>query len=105
MTNLTKKLGVGILSAFLLGSCATQKQSTVQDLDYLLNSKEYAMTKDILKKENRYLNKLERKYNRALENGETIQSPEFLKLFQDYQHQKSMVQKYENILELNEGSK
>lgn len=94
-----KKIGIGILSAFLLGSCATQKYSGTGSL---LDNREYAMTKDILKKENRYLNKLERKYNNSLERGETMQSPEFLKLFQDYEAQKSMVQKYENILKLSQ---
>jgi uncharacterized protein YecA (UPF0149 family) len=105
MNNLTKKLGVGILSILLLGSgCATQNYSTKTN-GSLLNNSEYAMTKDILKKENRYLNKLERKYNNSLERGETVQSPEFLRLFQEYQHQKSMVQNYQNILELTKGGK
>ena len=97
MNNLAKKIGIGILSAFLLGSCATQKHSGTGSL---MDNKDYALTKDILKEESRDLNKLERKYNRALERGETIQSPEFLKLFQEYEYQKSMVQKYEDLLKL-----
>jgi hypothetical protein len=99
MKNLAKKIGIGVLSTFLLGSCATQKYST---MDNLINSREYVMTQKILKKENRDLEKLERKYNKSLEKGETMQSPDFIKLLQDYESQKSKVQKYEDILKLNE---
>ncbi len=99
MKNLTKKIGIGVLSTFLLGSCATQKYSTIHNQ---LDRKEYEITQKILKKENRDLNKIERKYNKAIENGETIQSQEFIELLQNYESQKSMVQKYEGILRTNE---
>ncbi len=97
MKNITNKIGVGILSTFLLGSCATQKYSGTGSL---MDNKDYAMTKDILKEESRDLNKLERKYNQALKNGATVQSPGFLKLLQDYEYQKSIVQNYQDILKL-----
>jgi len=98
MKNLTKKISIGMLSTFLLGSCVTQKFSGTGSL---MDNKDYAMTQKILKKEYRNFDKIERKYNNALENGETMQSSEFVKLLQKYEYQKSMVQKYENILKLN----
>jgi hypothetical protein len=101
MKNLTKKIGVGVLSAFLLGSCATQKYSANTSKGSLLDKSEYSLTSDILKDENKKLNALENKYNRALENGATVLSPEFLKLLQDYEYQKSIVDNYQNILRMD----
>jgi hypothetical protein len=101
MKNLAKKIGVGVLSAFLLGGCATQKYQTNSTKGSLFNGSEYTLTKDILKEETRELNKLERKYNRALERGATMQSPEFVKLFQEYEYQKSKVQNYQDILRMD----
>jgi len=102
MKNLTKKIGVGLLSTFLLGSCATQKYSGTGSL---MDNKDYAITQEILKKEYRNFDKIERKYNNALENGETMQSPEFVKLLQKYEYQKSMVRNYEVILRLDNKGK
>lgn len=101
MKNLTKKIGIGLFSAFLLGSCATQKDLTNSTKGSLFDKSEYALTSDILKDENKKLNELERKYNQALERGATIQSPEFLRLFQEYEYQKSKVQNYQDILRLD----
>jgi hypothetical protein len=103
MKNLTKKIGVGLFSAFLLGSCATQKYSAKPVEGSLLDKSEYALTSDILKDENKKLNELESKFNRALENGATILSPEFLNLLQDYEYQRSRVENYQDILRM--GSK
>jgi hypothetical protein len=101
MKNLTKKIGAGVLSAFLLGSCATQKYSTNYEKGSLLNRSEYARTSDILKKENEKLEEVERKFNRALDKGETIESPYFMQLLWDYEYQKSRVQNYQDILRMD----
>jgi len=105
MKNLMKKIGIVGASAFLLASCATQKYSTMEDLHRVLNEKEYTITQEILKKERPILDSLETRYNVALENKKDMPYSEFAKIMGEYFSQKSKVQKYENILELNEEEK
>jgi hypothetical protein len=101
MKNLTKKIGIGLLSTFLAVGCTTQKYSTNSTKGSLLDKSEYALTSDILKDENKKLDEVERKFNRALDKGETIESPAFMQLFWDYQYQKSIVDNYQSILRMD----
>jgi hypothetical protein len=105
MKNLIKKIGIVGASAFLLASCGTQKYSTMEDLHRALNEKEYAITQEVLKKERPILDSLETRYNVALENKKNMPYSEFAKIMGEYFSQKSKVQKYEIILELNEEGK
>ena len=81
-----------------MSGCATQNH--YKSLNQI-NEKEYSITKEALEEENKELDSLENKYNEAIDNGKTLESPEFIELLQKYESQKSKVTKYEGILKLN----